>query len=225
MRVLRASTYAVRPWKNGGGTTREILSYPEGSDLDTFGWRISAANVDVNVDVDVDVDAGVPFSRFPGVDRSIALLSGDSMDLCGIEDGPVRITQESAPYSFSGDLVVTASLPNGPVQDLNVMTRRGHFLHRMQRIRIPAGSVWTFVAATRAVSLQIVFVEQGSVRVQGPFTMVQHNVCAELHDALVFDHVDKHEDEDEDEDEHEDVCILHSEKGASCLLVELWAHV
>ncbi|HZF82215.1 MAG TPA: HutD family protein, partial [Burkholderiaceae bacterium] len=31
----------VSPWKNGGGSTREILCWPPGADMHGFDWRVS----------------------------------------------------------------------------------------------------------------------------------------------------------------------------------------
>ncbi len=43
MRLLAATDRIARPWKNGGGVTFDVLSFPEGSTLETFAWRISIA--------------------------------------------------------------------------------------------------------------------------------------------------------------------------------------
>ena len=64
--ILRAADRVATRWKNGLGVTREIAAYPPGSDLDSFGWRVSMASV----------DTGGPFSSFPGVDRQLAVLEG-----------------------------------------------------------------------------------------------------------------------------------------------------
>ena len=71
MRILRAENYRRMRWKNGGGETAEIAVFPEGAGLDEFDWRISMARV----------EAGGPFSRFPGVDRTLSILEGEGMVL------------------------------------------------------------------------------------------------------------------------------------------------
>src|SRR5690606_5744574 len=38
------------------------------------------------------------------------------------------------PLSFAADIAVAATLPDGPVTDLNVMTRRGRYRHSVERI-------------------------------------------------------------------------------------------
>jgi uncharacterized protein len=123
MRILRATDYRRMPWKNGGGETVEIAIAPEGASLESFAWRISMAQV---------ASSG-PFSRFPGVDRTLAVLgrSGICLEVAGAE--PVALTRETPPFRFSGDEPAEAGLIEGPVEDLNVMTRRASHRHVLSR--------------------------------------------------------------------------------------------
>jgi environmental stress-induced protein Ves len=50
---------------------------------------------------------------------------------------PVVLDGKSAPIHFPGDTPTSARLLAGEIIDLNVMTRRGRFEHRLQRIREP----------------------------------------------------------------------------------------
>lgn len=103
------------PWKNGGGTTREIISSPRGATLDTFVWRASIA----------DVSTSGPFSVFDGVDRVLVLLEGSGVELRGVDGRVVhRLDMPLVPFTFSGDDEITSSLLAGPSVDFNVMTRR-----------------------------------------------------------------------------------------------------
>jgi len=124
MRILRAAVRVAAPWKNGGGTTFEVASFPEGSTLDRFGWRISLA----------EVRNSGPFSIFPGVDRKLAIIEGRL--LLAVEGRDViELTAESSVVSFPGD-APTNCQPLAPcVTDLNVMTRRGQFSSDMTRYR------------------------------------------------------------------------------------------
>ncbi len=123
--LRRASEHVRMPWKNGGGTTTEIAVYPAGALLDAFGWRVSMA----------EVAKDGPFSEFPGVDRTLALLSGNGMRLRIGNDRLGRlISVESKPISFPADAPAFAELLDGPVRDLNVMTRRGAWRHVLDRI-------------------------------------------------------------------------------------------
>ncbi|RZL95619.1 MAG: HutD family protein [Variovorax sp.] len=113
----------VTPWKNGGGTTREIASWPPGAALDDFGWRVSIATI---------ATAG-PFSAFAGVDRSIMLLDGDGVRLRSA-DGAVdhRLDVPHRPFAFSGDAPIDCTLLGGASSDFNVMTRRGRWRAEVQ---------------------------------------------------------------------------------------------
>lgn len=111
------------PWKNGGGLTREVVAVPEGAALGDFDWRISTA----------EVRAAGPFSIFPGVQRTLCVLQGTLMlEIEGMRPG--RLTEQSAPYVFSGDVPAHASPGPEGVIDLNVMTRRGRFAARVTRV-------------------------------------------------------------------------------------------
>ena len=121
MRLLRAAERIARPWKNGGGVTREVSVWPEAAGLDDFLWRVSIAEV---------ASAG-PFSRFDGIDRTLAILEG-CMALV-FEDGAVQLDAASAPFAFPGDVACCGTPVGGAVTDLNVMTRRGRACASVER--------------------------------------------------------------------------------------------
>jgi environmental stress-induced protein Ves len=127
MRLLRASERLAMPWKNGGGSTTEIAIGPADASLESFDWRISMA----------EVATDGPFSTFDGIDRTLAVIQGSGMELKIGEQAAVVLGCESAPLSFPGDTPTTARLLAGEITDLNVMTRRGRFGHRMLRVTQP----------------------------------------------------------------------------------------
>jgi environmental stress-induced protein Ves len=114
--LLPASGRAAVPWKNGGGLTREVAAGPEGAALGDFDWRASTA----------EVRSDGPFSIFPGVQRTLCVLTG-SLEFQVEGMPPVRLAPDSAPYVFSGDAPAHARPGPEGVVDLNVMTRRGRF--------------------------------------------------------------------------------------------------
>lgn len=124
MRILHSRDYRVQPWKNGGGVTTEMIASPEGAGFEAFDWRISMARVAMPG----------PFSMFPGIDRTLALLDGEGIVLHMPLRGAVALTKGAHPVSFPGDIPVDATLGGGEILDLNVMTRRGRWRHQLSRV-------------------------------------------------------------------------------------------
>jgi len=121
MRILRASDHKRMPWKNGKGETVEIAVFPAAATVDDFDWRISMATV---------AEDGL-FSVFADIDRTLSILTGDGIEL-SVEREPDRVLRPDTPsHAFPADAVTSARLLSGPITDLNVMTRRGKFSHRV----------------------------------------------------------------------------------------------
>ncbi len=112
-RLIAPADYRRTPWKNGRGRTTEIASGPPGAALETFDWRVSVA----------DVDADGPFSRFPGVERTIVLVGGSGIRLA-LDGRDVELRAPFEPYTFDGDEAVDCTLIAGAVRDFNLMVRR-----------------------------------------------------------------------------------------------------
>ncbi|MCS4510695.1 HutD/Ves family protein [Xylophilus ampelinus] len=104
------ATLPVTPWKNGGGTTREIVRHPAGAGADGFAWRVSIATI----------AAGGPFSVFGGKRRVIMLLAGDGVRLQapGFDH---RLAAPHVPFEFAGDAAVQCTLLGGTSTDFNLM--------------------------------------------------------------------------------------------------------
>jgi environmental stress-induced protein Ves len=139
-RMLRASELAVTSWKNGEGWTSQVAIFPADAALDNFDWRVSVAGS----------GRSGAFSSFPGVDRTLAVLAGRvQLTIAGRES--LEIGADSAPVSFSGDLATTARLVEAPLLDLNVMTRRGLFVHRVERRTLEPGAEVALTSMTNLV--------------------------------------------------------------------------
>jgi len=123
--ILRAAGRSAVPWKNGGGLTREVAVHPPGSDLASFDWRVSLA----------EVRRGGAFSSFPGVDRHMAVLTG-RLELSIAGRDVLTLSPASPPLSFPGDVPACAEPRQSLVTDLNVMTRRGRFDARLLRCSV-----------------------------------------------------------------------------------------
>lgn len=127
--LLPKAGHSIIAWKNGGGMTREVVRHPAGSSLDDFAWRISVAAVSMDG----------PFSAFPGIDRSLALINGSGLVLQ--RDGQlVTLTSRTPAFEFAGEEKVEGFLTAGTVTDFNVMSRRQWFTHRLER-RTVSGSL------------------------------------------------------------------------------------
>jgi len=111
------------PWKNGGGSTTEIAIAPPGASLDKFDWRISLATI----------AASGPFSAFPGVDRTLALVDGPGVMLEIGDEGRFVLSEDDPIVEFAGESVVSATLAGAVTTDFNVMTRRARCHHRLGR--------------------------------------------------------------------------------------------
>jgi uncharacterized protein len=122
MRILWAKDRVATPWKNGGGTTSEVIVFSPGAGFDDFGWRVSIAQV----------ERSGPFSMFAGIDRHLAMLEGRVvLNIAGRE--PIELSPSSQPESFPGDVAINADVIDGPATDLNVMTRLTAFRATMTR--------------------------------------------------------------------------------------------
>ncbi len=152
VQVLRLAALPAMAWKNGGGTTVEYAVFPAGARLAEFDWRVSRARV----------EAAGPFSIFPGVDRTLAVVDGAGIDLV-FADRVARAGPTTTPLPFPADVAVDGRPIAGPIEDLNVMTRRGRWRHRVDRMAIGAAVGLTldgdvsFVVAAGAV--RVVFAD------------------------------------------------------------------
>lgn len=126
VQIISASGRKSMAWKNGGGITEEIAISPPGNSMEKFDWRISMAHV----------TADNSFSAFPGTTRHLVVLEGVVM--LNFSDRKVRLDPESAPLLFSGNTPVIANVLSGPVRDLNIMFRDGHY--HVNVVRKPPGS-------------------------------------------------------------------------------------
>jgi len=111
--ILQQADYPIVPWKNGLGHTRDITSL---SDEQGLRYRISQASV---------VENGL-FSDFRGLHRTLVLLSGHGLAMThqneqGIQH--VQLSNRLEMAHFSGGDQTFASLTEGPIEDVNIMTR------------------------------------------------------------------------------------------------------
>jgi len=150
--ILLNDNHRRMPWKNGGGETVEIAVSPEGAGLADFDWRVSMATVATDG----------PFSVFPGIDRTLSILDGEGMTLFIEGRAPERLTQASEPLPFAADAPTSATLIDGTITDLNVMTRRGRYAHSVRRVSVDGNSEIAFKGGT-----SLVLCHRGNVEIDG----------------------------------------------------------
>ena len=114
--ILGPETFLAMPWRNGLGSTIELLKQdlPGG---DGFAWRLSMA----------DVATDGEFSNFSGYDRTLLLLEGKGLTLdCSGRDGSAKhcLKKPLQAARFKGEDPTFASLHDGPIKDFNIMTQR-----------------------------------------------------------------------------------------------------
>ena len=172
MRILRASDYKVMPWKNGGGETTEIAVSPDGAGLADFDWRVSIAKV----------ASDGPFSAFPGIDRTLAILEGAGIVLSIEGAEPKQLTLDTAPHAFPADVATSATLISGTVVDFNVMSRRGKIHHEVERLATakdsPAGLTRLMLCSLGVLDIT----SNGKTERLGPLDMA---LLAETEDAAL----------------------------------------
>ncbi len=145
---LGRETYAARPWRNGGGVTRDIIAVPAGAGDDDFLWRASLATI----------DAAGPFSVWPGVDRAFLLLRGSVMLTIG-DDDERRVNPGVPPILFAGEAAIAARPVDGPCTVFNLMARRGN-----ARIAVAR---WTAGRPSAALQILLLAEQPTTVRVNG----------------------------------------------------------
>ncbi|MYM33871.1 HutD family protein [Duganella sp. FT94W] len=148
--LIQYASLRAAPWKNGGGSTTEIAVSPAGATFDDFDWRVSLATI---------AQDG-PFSIFPGIDRSLALVDGDGV-LLDFGDERFVLSPSEPLIEFSGEDAVHATVTGLHTTDFNVMTRRGQCRHRLellvvtgtQTLKRRGGTTLLFLAEGESLTL------------------------------------------------------------------------
>ena len=152
--ILGPDTFRTMPWRNGLGTTIELLKQdlPDG---DGFAWRLSMA----------DVTTDGEFSNFDGYDRTLLLLDGNgkgnglTLDCAGV---PQRLDRPLQAARFRGEDPTFATLHDGPVKDFNIMTLRQHCVAVVISARYPAKSTIDVAA-----DILLVYAVDGELKLSG----------------------------------------------------------
>ncbi|WP_321867373.1 HutD/Ves family protein [Paraburkholderia tropica] len=116
--VRPLASLAVERWRNGGGVTRTLAA-------DGNRWRISLAEVERNG----------PYSRFDGISRLSLVLRGNGVTLRDKHTVVMLKAFEAIEYDGAADW--NATLIDGPVTALNVMTSKGRYRVKVRAIVEP----------------------------------------------------------------------------------------
>lgn len=154
---IHSDAVAPQPWRNGGGRTRELLTWPPGAS-----WRLRVSVA--------DIEADGPFSAFPGVTRWFAVLSGAGVALT-LGHAEHRLTPASAPVAFDGAAAPGCRLLDGPTRDLNLMLRgvRGTLQRAVPGVAWTESWPWRGVFSAGAARLRVA---RGAGPSLTPFTLL-----------------------------------------------------
>lgn len=109
MNLVHLADCTPTPWRNGGGITHDLLTWPVPGDA--WQLRVSVALID---------RAG-PFSVFAGISRWFTVLDGAGVVLA-LPAGPVTLRPGDAPIHFDGADAPGCELIGGSTHDLNFMS-------------------------------------------------------------------------------------------------------
>ncbi len=112
LHVIDASRIDPKPWRNGGGTARTLLSWPSAAAL-----RVHVALAHIGRDV--------AFSDYPGMQRWFISL-GEQAVLLKHRQHQAVLTVDSPAYEFDGGDAPYCELLEGPIDDVSFMVPRAH---------------------------------------------------------------------------------------------------
>ena len=160
--VRSVASVPAEPWRNGGGVTRTLAAQ-------SGQWRVSLA----------EIERDGPYSRFEGISRTSFVLRGAGVTLQD-DKAVVRLKPFEA-VEYDGNVAWLASLVNGPVTALNVMTAQGRYRTQVRVIVEPI--------VVEANCAAIVIALDGSCA----FTEVDTNVGGKIETGqmLVIDNVSR----------------------------------
>lgn len=143
LNLVQLTDIAPEPWRNGGGRTQPLLTWPQ---ADGWALRVSVAAI--------ERDGG--FSAFAGCTRWFAVLSGAGVEL-QLPRGSVQLSPDLEALHFDGADAPHCRLLASATQDLNLMIDDRHGSGGMQRAsagsRAPQAA-WAALYTRDALTLQ-----------------------------------------------------------------------
>ncbi|MEO6363235.1 MAG: HutD family protein [Caldimonas sp.] len=140
--LVTAASVAPQPWKNGGGVSRDLLSWPTDA-----AWRVRVGLAEIDTDG--------PFSDYSGVERWFTIAAGAGVEL-SIDGTPHRVAAGAEPLRFDGGAVTTCRRLGGHTTALNLLLLGTTGSMR----RLTAGSEWR----PRSTSCGLLSADPGTCR-------------------------------------------------------------
>lgn len=142
IKLIRHAETTPTPWKNGMGIGRNIAVWPSKVE-DDFDVLIATA----------EMSGTVPFSSYPGVDRSLFVTAGSL--LLTSENRETVLSKESAPLVFAGEEEIIGTAIGGEtMQDFNLLSKRGVIHHTLARWEVSATSTEITVPDNLLIHIQ-----------------------------------------------------------------------
>ena len=127
MTLRRAAELVATPWRNGRGTTRDILTVADADGA--LLWQASLAELTEDCD----------FSDYTGFDRVFTPVAGDAITLSH-DGGPYLPCPVLTPHAFPGERRTRCRIHAMPGRAFNVITARGRVRADVLVLRLPAGA-------------------------------------------------------------------------------------
>jgi environmental stress-induced protein Ves len=136
--LIPGESLAVSPWRNGRGTSRNIVTRtdPGGALL----WQVGIA----------DLAQDGPFSHYPHADRIFTPIAGDPPPELAFHGGPFESCPLLTPKPFSGEWPTLSRIP-APGQAFNAIVDRRYHRAEVTVLRPHAGDMIAPPAADTAV--------------------------------------------------------------------------
>jgi len=150
--IRRAADLVAAPWRNGLGTSREIVtrSLPDGG----LGWQVSIAEL---------VQDAV-FSHYPHCERVFTPIAGDPPPELAFDGGGFAPCPVLVPKRFPGDVPTLSRIP-APGRAFNAIADRRHYTIEVSVVPVSVSGLGSAAAPDPAPDEVVVYCHSGRVAV------------------------------------------------------------
>lgn len=121
--TINADYTPTQPWRNGGGTTRELLVWPTLEYSESQNLAIAVPPWQVRITL-AKMDKNGVFSAFPGVQRWYSVAQGTGVIL-HMPNEVLTLHPGDAPLCYDGAITPACELIDGSTENLNIMAQQG----------------------------------------------------------------------------------------------------